>query len=103
MTARARASASYAQHAQPLQPAEHPAADRVDLIGRQVELDDGRRPLESPVFHLCDLVVAEVAAGMKGEEEEEDWRQTGSSVTVRRLEGGAQEASLTFSSAGRGS
>lgn len=102
MTACARASASYAQHAQPLQPAEHPAADRVDLIGRQVELDDGRRPLESPVFHLGDLVIAEVAAGMKGEEEE-DWRQTGSSVTVRRLEGGAQEASLTFSSAGRGS
>lgn len=102
MTARARASASYAQHAQPLQPAEHPAADRVDLIGRQVELDDGRRPLESPVFHLGDLVVAEVAAGTKGEEEE-GWRQTGSSVTVRLLEGRAQEASLTFSSAGRGS
>lgn len=37
-----------------------------------MELDDGRSPLESSVFHLCDLVVAEVAVKEEGEKEEEE-------------------------------
>ena len=50
----------YSQHAQSLKAAEHPAPDRVDLIGREVKLIDGRRPFKRPIFNLRDLVVAEV-------------------------------------------
>lgn len=56
----------HSQHTQPLQPTEHPAPDRVDLIGREVELDDRRRPFKGPVLDLRDLVVAEVTVERGG-------------------------------------
>lgn len=50
----------HSQHSQSFQPTEHPAPDRVDLIGCEVELDDGRCTFKCPIFDLRDLVVAEV-------------------------------------------
>lgn len=83
----------HSQHPQPLQPTEHPTSDRVDLIGREVKLVDGRRAFERPVFDLCDLVVAEVAA--RGE-----WLCQEGKPDANWGNGGG---SLTFSSAGKGS
>lgn len=58
-----------------------------------MELDDGRRPLESSVFHLRDLVVAEVAVEEEAEEEEEEdgvWQvsRVSSGKTVGRRSAG---------------
>lgn len=50
----------HSQHSQALQPTEHPTSHRVDLIGCEVKLKDGRGPFKCPIFNLCDLVVAEV-------------------------------------------
>lgn len=50
----------HSQHTQSFKPTEHPASDRVDLIGCEVKLNDGCCTFECPVFNLCDLVVAEV-------------------------------------------
>lgn len=53
----------HSQHTQSLQASEHPASDRVNLIGGEVEFDDGRRAFKCPVFNVSDLVVAEVTEG----------------------------------------
>lgn len=53
----------HSQHPQSLKATEHPASDRVDLIGREVKLIDSRRAFKRPIFNLCDLVVAEVTVG----------------------------------------
>lgn len=58
--------AHHSQHTQPLKPPEHPASNRVDLIGGEVEFIDGRRAFKCPVLNLCDLVVAEVTVGGEG-------------------------------------
>lgn len=50
----------HSHHTQSLQPTEHPTSNRVDLIGCEVKLNDGRCAFKCPIFNLCDLVVAKV-------------------------------------------
>lgn len=53
------------QGPQPVQAPEHAAAHRLQLVDGEVQLADGRGPLERPVLDLRHLVVAEVAAGRR--------------------------------------
>lgn len=55
----------HSQHTQSLKATEHPASDRVDLIGCEVKLIDRRCTFKCPIFNLCDLVVAEVTVRKK--------------------------------------
>lgn len=48
------------QHTQSLKATEHPASNRVDLIGREVKLIDRWRTFKCSIFNLRDLIVAQV-------------------------------------------
>lgn len=57
-----------------MQSLEHGAPDRLQVIGRQVQLRRRRRPLEGTVLDLRNLVIAQVAA--VGEEPQCHWSQS---------------------------
>lgn len=82
----------HSQHTQSLQPTEHPTSDRVDLIGCEVKLNDGRCTFKRPIFDLGDLVVAEVT--VQGESLCQEGKPDAN---------WGKGVSFTFSSAGKGS